>query len=368
MGCQLREDTSNKMQDTNKSQILRFKFEICCLFLVCFLFLASCIFDTSTAQTTYDPLTIGVGARALGMGKAYVAVAENCDTIFTNPAGLGEIDSFEFVSMSGQLLDEVNYLVLGAVYPIGDKSALGFGFADASLGGVEVRDSGAVLLSTSSFSDRVFLTSYGRKITEKLSFGLNLKFFTQDGGQVSNADGSGFNVDLGFLQKGLGWLSLGLVGQNLLSSSKMRYGNGTAEQFPLSVKIGTRMFIMGQEFESAILSDFELVAAVDADLSFQASEPTTTHLGLEFSPNTFLTLRTGVDQDPVPGGLQNNMTYGISLHWAGIGFHYAYHPYTEFVNNVTHYLSLSFDERGWPFEGLPDRFLGDKKPDTRISG
>jgi len=264
--------------------------------------------------------------------------------------------------MSGQLLDEVNYTVLGGVYPIGDKSAFGVGYADASLRGIEVRDSGAVLLSTSNFSNRVLLTSYGRKITEKLSFGLNLKFFTQEGGEVRQADGSGFNVDIGFLQKGLGWLSVGIVGQNLMSSSKMRYGNGTDEEFPLSVKVGTRMFLMGQEFESAILSDYELVAAIDADLSLQASEPTTTHIGLEFSPNTFLTLRTGVDQDPIPSGLQNNLTYGLSLKFAGMGFHYAYHPYSEFVNNVTHYLSLSFDERGWPFEGLPDRFLGQTSP------
>ncbi len=314
------------------------------------------------AQTTFDPLSIGVGARALGMGKAYAAVAENSDAIFTNPAGLGEIDSFEFVSMSGQLLDEVNYTVLGGVYPIGDKSAFGLGYADASLGGVEVRDTNGVLLSTSNFSNRVLLTSYGRKVTEKLSFGLNLKFFNQDGGEVSRADGSGFNIDVGFLQKGLGWLSVGVVGRNLMSSSRIRFANGTTEELPVSVKVGTRMFLMGEKFESAFLSDYELIAAIDADLSLRASEPTTTHLGLEFSPNTFLTLRAGVDQDPVPGGLQNNLTYGLSLYWAGLGFHYAYHPYSEFVNNVTHYLSLSFDERGWPFEGLPDAFLGQTDP------
>ena len=314
------------------------------------------------AQTTFDPLSIGVGARAMGMGKAYVAVAEDGDTIFTNPAGLGEIDSFEFVSMSASLLDEVHYTVLGGVFPIGDKSAFGIGYADASLSGIEIRDAGAVLLSTASFSNRVFLASYGRKITDKLSFGLNLKFFSQDAPALTRADGSGFNVDVGFLQKGLGWLSLGVVGQNLMSSSKIRYRDGTTEELPVRVKVGTRMFLMGHEFESAILSDYELIAAIDADLSLQASESTTTHIGLEFSPNTFLTLRTGVDQDPMPGGLRNNLTYGLSLHFAGLGFHYAYHPYSEFVNNVTHYLSLSFDERGWPFEGLPDIFLGQTTP------
>ena len=79
----------------------------------------------SFAQTTFDPLSIGVGARAMGMGKAYVAVAEDCDTIFTNPAGLGEIDAFQLSSMSGKIFDEVQYLQFGGVYPLGRKNAFG---------------------------------------------------------------------------------------------------------------------------------------------------------------------------------------------------------------------------------------------------
>jgi ABC-type antimicrobial peptide transport system permease subunit len=35
---------------------------------------------------TVDPTQIGVGARALGMGRAFIAVAEDSDVIFSNPA------------------------------------------------------------------------------------------------------------------------------------------------------------------------------------------------------------------------------------------------------------------------------------------
>jgi len=35
-----------------------------------------------------DPMSIGVGARSLGMGRAYVAVAEGGEAVFVNPAGL----------------------------------------------------------------------------------------------------------------------------------------------------------------------------------------------------------------------------------------------------------------------------------------
>ncbi|MFH1683560.1 MAG: PorV/PorQ family protein [Candidatus Margulisiibacteriota bacterium] len=318
------------------------------------------------AQTTFDPLSIGVGARALGMGKAYVAVAENCDTIFTNPAGLGEIDSFEFISMSGTLLEDVNYTVLGGVYPLGEKSAMGFGYAAAAVGGIEVRNAAGTLQQTSNFGNSVFLASYGRKLSEKLSLGLNFKYFSQNGDKISSANGTGMNLDIGLLQKGLGWLSIGVVGQNILSSGKIRYKDGTEDALPLNIKVGTRMFLLGEEFESAILSPIELSAVIDADLSLQSPEPTTIHIGFEFAPSHFLILRTGIDQDPVPGGIVSNTTYGLSLKYAGIGFHYAYHPYGNTSANATSYFSISFDERGWPFEGLPETFLGMKEQPTLL--
>ena len=47
-----------------------------------------------------DPMYIGVGARPLGMGKAFVAVAEDADGMFVNPAGLGSIHSPKMTSVA----------------------------------------------------------------------------------------------------------------------------------------------------------------------------------------------------------------------------------------------------------------------------
>jgi hypothetical protein len=318
----------------------------------------------ASAQTTFDPLSIGVGARALGMGKACAAVAEEGDTIFTNPAGLGEIDSFKFMSMSGSILEDVNYTVLGGVYPLGLRSAFGIGYAAATVSGIELRDSYGTLQTRSDFSNSVFLASYGRKLTEKLSLGVNFKYYSQDGSENDSGDGTGMNLDVGLLQKGLGWISLGVVGQNVLSSGKIQYKNGEKEDLPRIIKIGTRMYVMGEGFEAARVSDIELVANVDADVSLRGGIPTTLHAGIELSPDQSLTLRAGIDQDPKAGGIESNSTYGVSIKFAGIGFHYAYHAYTEFSRNATSFFSLSFDERGWPFEGIPDIFLGSRKLDN----
>lgn len=316
-------------------------------------YLGDCIF----AQTTFDPMTIGAGARALGMGKAYVAVAEDGDTIFTNPAGLGEIDNFQFTSMAGTVMEELNYSILGGVYPIGGKQAIGIGYVCARVGGIELRNTSGTLFNISDYENYVLFASYGRKLTEKLSLGISLKRFVQDGVTINEGDGSGVNLDIGFLQRGLGWLSVGAVAQNILNSSKISYQNGEEETLPRTLKVGAKMHILGQKYRAARISPLELVLVIDADLSLQASRPTLVHLGCELSPSDTLTLRAGIDQDPQPGGIKNTGTLGLSFKFAGVGFHYAFHPYSE-TNSETHYISLTFDERGWPPKGLPDVFLG----------
>ncbi|MDD5382990.1 MAG: PorV/PorQ family protein [Candidatus Margulisbacteria bacterium] len=321
--------------------------------LILLLILNCLLCGPTYAQTTFDPLSIGVGARALGMGKTYTAVAEDAEVIFTNPAGLGEIDGFKFTSMSGTIMEDLRYSILGGVYPLGEKSAFGVGYAAAAVSGIEIRDLAGTLQKSSNYSNNVFIASYGRKLTDKFSFGLNFKYYSQDGSEINDGDGAGTNLDIGVLQKGLGWLSLGLVGQNLLSSSKLHFKNGENEALPQTIKVGARMFLLGERFESASISPMELIAALDADLSLEGSKPITVHSGLEFTPSPQFTVRTGMDQVPKPGGIQSFFTGGISLRLAGIGFHYAYHPYTEAAESAGHFFTLTFDERGWPLEEAP---------------
>ncbi|MFH1825971.1 MAG: PorV/PorQ family protein [bacterium] len=312
------------------------------------------------AQTTLDPLSIGVGARALGMGKAFVAVAEDGDTIFTNPAGLGEIDSFNFTSMSARILEDVNYTMLGGVYPLGARTAWGLGYISTDVSGIDVRDSRNNLTTQANYKNSVIFASFGRKLTAKFSLGLNIKYFIQDATENNNGDGSGVNLDVGILQQGLGWLSLGLVGQNILSSGKVKYQSDTEDNLPSTLKLGARMQLLGQNMQAARLAPINLVAVVDADLNLARPSSTPLHIGAELSPNRMLTLRAGIDQDAKPNGIQSNFTSGVSLRIAGLGFHYAYHPYFSVAEATTHYFSISFDERGWPVDSPPDTFLGSR--------
>ena len=293
------------------------------------------------AQTTFDPLTIGIGARALGMGSAYVAVAEEGDTMFSNPAGLGEIDNFMFSSMSGKLMEDASYTMLGGVYPLGNRSAVGVGYVAATVTSIALRDGAGTATGLANFNNNVLFASYGRKFGEKFSLGFNLKYFSQDGTGNNSGDGTGFNLDVGMLQQGLGFFSFGAVGQNLLANNKIKYSSGQEESLPRVIKLGTRMHLLGKKIPAAFFSELEVHVLADTNIFLQTAKTSTMHYGLEMTSSKNLSLRVGLDQS-------SQFTWGVSLKSAGLGFHYAYHPFGEIYQNSAHFFSISFDERGWP--------------------
>lgn len=69
------------------------------------------------AQAAPDPIRIATGARTLGMGKAFVGLADDVSSVFLNPAGLAAPDRWQITSMSGKLLEEYNYVSLSGLYP-----------------------------------------------------------------------------------------------------------------------------------------------------------------------------------------------------------------------------------------------------------
>lgn len=75
-------------------------------------------------------ISSGVGARALGMGGAFVAVAEGIDSCFWNPAGLGNIKNSEVTMMrTMNNRDMANYQEwLSAGTKMGDYGGIGVSY------------------------------------------------------------------------------------------------------------------------------------------------------------------------------------------------------------------------------------------------
>lgn len=86
--------------------------------------------NTDVGTTGNAALKIGVGARAAAMGDTFVAIADDVNTIYWNPSGLGLLERPQFSAMHAEWLADVRYEWIGFAQSLGRWVAIG---ADAAL-------------------------------------------------------------------------------------------------------------------------------------------------------------------------------------------------------------------------------------------
>jgi len=305
-----------------------------------------CLASAALAEGLPDPMMIGVGARSLAMGKAYVGVAEDGDAIFMNPAGIARIATPKLSSMYASLLGDVNYIVVGGVYPYGERSTIGAGYIGASVGEIPLTSTTGASLGSGSWGNNVMFLSYGTYLNElpglKLDLGRDvlvggsLKYYSVGGTGtgVTDGSGSGYDADLAVLVPATNYMTVGLNAQNFLPASMggkiTNKSTGQSDGLPLNVKVGTKVALIGPEGAAISTNGSrKLNGLVDYD-----TLGGTLHAGAEFWPTGNLALRVGSDDQ--------NLTAGVGIKVSGVEFDYAYHPYAGINENTTHFISISY--------------------------
>ncbi len=330
-----------------------------------------------------DPITLATGARSLGMGRASVGLADDINSIYTNPAGLAEINRWQITSMSGQLLQEYNYLSFSGVYPIPKVGNFGLGIVNSTISGAyptrPIADSDPSdmvyeidpTLSTINYFNNVFLLSYGgitdnllatsfiKPLTQKapwlnnlsnIDYGLNFKIFSAglSGGGLSGASGTGIELDAGIKGKTpLKWLNYGAAFQNLLPASlggKLSFqGSNYTDGFPHVLKLGIAANVLGDENAFRSFRNQNVTILLDAIMEPTRSKvPMLFKLGAEWKPIDLLAIRAGIDEAQVGGSVANNLSAGLGVYFQGFRFDYAYHLFEGAYGIDNHFFSLSY--------------------------
>jgi len=133
-------------------------------------------FASAQDAGTNNPFTLGAGGRALGLGRAYAAVADDASALFWNPAGLSQLQQIEVSAMHIQFYFDTPYDFVGAAYPVLDWGTFAVGAVRVASGEIVMRDDrGRQIPGEGSLDLREYLFGYGRELVYNIRAGVNFK-------------------------------------------------------------------------------------------------------------------------------------------------------------------------------------------------
>lgn len=195
--------------------------------------LLTVLFFPVVASATFND--IGVGARPLGLGGAFVALADDSNAASYNAAGLGYIDAIQVGATRAQRFNGlITYNSVSGIIPFGRIGSLG-----ASLG---------VLAEDSEiYQEQVVRISYGNALFKQLAIGANLKLFgisfdesnefVGENPYFAQTSSSAVSFDFGVIAKPFQSLSLGASVENLLPAN-MSISETHTDPVPLNIRAG----------------------------------------------------------------------------------------------------------------------------------
>jgi hypothetical protein len=169
------------------------------LFLIFCLFISGNILAQSKVGTSAAPfLGISIGPKAMGMGSAFVAVANDASTLYWNPSGISRMMKTQFIASHTNWLVNTNFNWVGFCLNLNNVDAIGVSFTQLDYGEENV----TTVISPEGTGERwdamdiAFGLSYARNLTDRFSIGGTVKYIQQ---KIWNESASAFGLDVGLL-------------------------------------------------------------------------------------------------------------------------------------------------------------------------
>ena len=310
--------------------------------------------SAQTPKYSNEFLTIGVSARAHGMGNAVVANVGDVNAGFWNPAGLTQLEKpFQVSAMHAEWfagIAKYDYLGIAKKINADPKKESTFGFSLIRLGIDNIPNTFYLVspdgsinydnVSEFSAADYALIFSYAQKTPIKnLSVGGNAKIIRRVIGTFGNS--WGFGLDLGSQYRMGNW-RFGLMARDIsftfngwefnLSDNEKDVFLRTGNEIPTStLEITTPRIILGAAWMRQFTPKISLVTELDLDFTTDGKRNVLIsagpmqidpHLGFEARYSDFLFLRGGISniQKSRDDVNPDNIIYTLQPN-LGIGFH-----------------------------------------------
>jgi hypothetical protein len=327
------------------------------IFALLFTGITSLSFGQAVRKYSNEFLSIGVGARALGMSNAFVSSVDDATAGYWNPAGLVHVKSDKQVSLmhAEYFAGIAKYDYAGFAAPIDSSSVIGFSFIRFGIDNIpnttDLIDANGNVnydrISTFSAADYAFLVSYAKKTgIAGLSFGGNAKVIYRRVGSFAQA--WGFGLDAGMQYRRGKW-RFGAMARDVTSTfNAWSYSldqqtidvfNQTGNEIPQnSLEVTLPRLILGAARTFIVNDKFTVLAETNAVLTFDRKRNVAIRsniasieplAGFEIGYGGFAFFRGGIgniqrvsDFDGNPGlSIQPNMGVGVKI--KGITLDYA---------------------------------------------
>lgn len=255
-------------------------------------------------------MAIGVGGRPLGMGGAYVALANDATAGYYNPAGLARMNYPQITLMHDERYGNlVNYDYAAVAIPYGSDMSFALSVIRLGVDGIpdtrnalydangdgiiDIKDDKLDYSKITEFSnqDWAFYFTFAKRYSDKINFGANVKFIMEKLAEY-NATGVGFDIGATYSVT-----DKFLLGANLqdITTTVVAWNTGRTELITPTFKLG-----------GAYLLDFlggKITPALDFDVRFENRKTASQfhmgpvsidpHYGLEYNFKNIFAIRGG---------------------------------------------------------------------------
>ncbi|HUL43675.1 MAG TPA: PorV/PorQ family protein [Bacteroidota bacterium] len=321
---------------------------------------ASDVSKSGTTAATF--LEIPVGATAIGMGSAYVSVADDATSLYWNPSGIASIPQYNFMAVHTNWIADTKFDFGGLVLPIGDIGTLGFGVTILSMGDMKVRTVDQPEGTGEYFSagDLAVGLTYARKLSDRFAVGFTGKYIQET---IWHEQASAFALDIGtsFRTDLFGGMMIGATLSNFGTPMQMSgrdtrqfisvdpANSGSNFQVPSDIEMDSwnlpLLFQIGVSTNVVKQENYRWTVAVDALHPNDNYE--SMNMGAEFAYQEELFIRGGYESLFLPDA-EGGFSFGFGVNTnnvsgnLGLSFEYAYRNMGRLDNTHTFSMGIAF--------------------------
>ena len=299
-------------------------------------------------------MSLGVGGRALGMGGAYVALANDVTSGYWNPAGLSRMTYPQMTLMHDERFGSlVNYDYGAVAFPLGPRASIGLSLVrlgvddipDTRNAGVDIN--GNLTYDPTQFSrvdpnrvtyfnaaDWAMYLTYARRFSDDFAYGANIKLIRRELGDHS---ATGIGIDVGLWYTPFDNLLLGANLQDV-TTTFLAWDTGTNELISPTMKVGSAYLIeaLGGRFAPAMDFDIRFENRQSASMAHLGPVSMDLHAGVEYQFKDLIALRVGYSDI-------KQLTLGAGVHLPKLNIDYSFMKFdqTDQLGN-THRISMTF--------------------------